>query len=114
VSVENPGYESHKMNCGASDESEGLPVLRIEGRYYRGRIARYNPKTGYGFVETPEGKHIFFYADQVRLDGNKNRKSDIRCGMVVGYDVGWTDRGIRVCRMKLFDKDRSRHLRNKE
>ena len=82
-------------------------LLRIDGRYYRGKIARYNPKTGYGFIETPEGKHIFFYADQVRLDGTKNKRSDIQCGAVVGYDVGWTDRGIRVCRMKLFDNSKA-------
>jgi cold shock CspA family protein len=90
------------MNGHEKDEGT---ARRIEGKYYRGRIARYNPKTGYGFVETPEGKHIFFYADQVRLDGTKRRKADIQRGLVVGYDVGWTDRGIRVCRMKLYDKE---------
>ncbi len=88
-----------------ASEKNGLDSRRIEGKYYRGKIARYNPKTGYGFVETPEGKHIFFYADQVRLDGTKRKKTDIQRGLVVGFDVGWTDRGIRISRMKLFDKD---------
>jgi cold shock CspA family protein len=79
--------------------------VKIEGKYYRGRIAKFNPKTGYGFVETREGSHIFFYADQIRLEGDQTRKSDIRPGKLVGFDVGWTDRGIRVCKMKILEEE---------
>ena len=79
--------------------------IKIDGKYYRGRIAKFNPKTGYGFVETGEGSHIFFYADQIRLEGNQTRKSDIRPGKVVGFDVGWTDRGIRVSKMKIVGEE---------
>jgi cold shock CspA family protein len=79
--------------------------IKIEGKYYRGRIAKFNPKTGYGFVETGEGSHIFFYADQIRLEGDQVRKSDIRPGKLVGFDVGWTDRGIRVCKMKIVGEE---------
>jgi cold shock CspA family protein len=79
--------------------------IKIEGKYYRGRIAKFNPKTGYGFVETREGAHIFFYVDQIRLEGKQSRKSDIQPGKVVGFDVGWTDRGIRVCKMKIVDEE---------
>jgi hypothetical protein len=43
---------------------------KIEGKYYRGRIAKFNPTTGYGFVEAQKGTHIFFYADQVRMEGD--------------------------------------------
>jgi cold shock CspA family protein len=78
--------------------------VKIEGKYYRGRIAKFNSKTGYGFVETGEGTHIFFYADQIRLEGDQTRKADIRPGKVVGFDVGWTDRGIRVCKMKIVEE----------
>ena len=81
--------------------------VKIDGKYYRGRIAKFNPKTGYGFVETGEGSHIFFYADQIRLEGDHNRKSDIRPGKTVGFDVGWTDRGIRVCKMKIVEEETS-------
>jgi len=79
--------------------------IRIEGKYYRGRIAKFNPKTGYGFVEDGDGSHIFFYADQIRLEGSRTRKSDIRPGRVVGFDVGWTDRGIRICKMKIVEQE---------
>ena len=82
-----------------------LDPIKIEGKYYRGRIAKFNPKTGYGFVETTEGTHIFFYVDQVRLEGKQSRKSDVRPGKTVGFDVGWTDRGIRVCKMKIVDDE---------
>ena len=79
--------------------------VRLEGKYYRGRIAKFNPSTGYGFVELAEGTHIFFYVDQIRLEGDRINKSDIRPGKTVGFDVGWTDRGIRICKMKIYDEE---------
>ena len=82
-----------------------LDPVKIEGKYYRGRIAKFNPNTGYGFVEMPRGTHIFFYADQIRLEGDQIRRSDIRPGRIVGFDVGWTDRGIRICKMKIYSEE---------
>jgi len=82
---------------------------KIEGKYYRGRIAKFNPTTGYGFVESQNGTHIFFYADQIRLEGQQSHKSSIRPGKVVGFDVGWTERGIRVCKMKIFNDEKEKH-----
>jgi cold shock CspA family protein len=79
---------------------------KIEGKYYRGRIAKFNPVTGYGFVESQNGSHIFFYADQIRLEGRQNHKSSIQPGKIVGFDVGWTERGIRICKMKIFQEEK--------
>jgi cold shock CspA family protein len=79
---------------------------RIEGKYYKGRIARFNPVTGYGFVESHKGTHIFFYVDQIRLEGKHSHKSCVRQGRTVGFDVGWTEKGIRVNKMKIFQNDR--------
>jgi len=76
---------------------------KIEGKYYRGRIAKFSPLTGYGFVELTTGTHLFFYFEQLRLEGEHNRRSDIRPGKTVGFDVGWTERGIRICKMKIYD-----------
>ena len=92
------------MNPNEKDHLIEMQSPRLEGRYYRGRIAKYNPKTGYGFVETPKGTQIFFYADQVRLEGTSKKRSDIRPGVLVGYDVAWTDRGVRISKMKLLGK----------
>lgn len=78
---------------------------KIEGKYYLGRIATFNPSTGYGFVEIRDGTHIFFYADQVRMEGTERTRSGIRPGNVVGFDVGWTDRGIRVSKLKIFPEE---------
>lgn len=96
------------MGAADEDRSNGpRPILvdpeRIEGKYYRGRIVRFNPKTGYGFVATPSGSHIFFYLDQVRLEGAKASKRDVQAGLVVGFDVGWTSRGLRVSKLKLME-----------
>ncbi len=99
-------HTERTMNPNEKESSQSSQPSLIEGKYYRGRIAKYNPKTGYGFVETPEGTHIFFYADQVRLEGAKKRKADIHPGLLVGYDVAWTDRGIRISKLKLLENDR--------
>jgi len=87
-----------------------MDVPKIEGKYYRGRIATFNPGTGYGFVRSRNGTHIFFYADQIRLEGARSNKSSIRPGELVGFDVGWTERGIRICKMKIFPEENERHL----
>jgi len=84
-----------------------LEPEKIEGKYYRGKIARFNPTTGYGFVELATGVHVFFYYDQVRLEGEHVRKSDIRPGKTVGFDVGWTEKGIRVCKLKVYDEQKT-------
>lgn len=78
-----------------------MDPIKVEGKYYRGRISTFNPSTGYGFVESRNGTQIFFYADQVRLEGPYTKRACIRPGSVVGFDVGWTDRGIRICKMKI-------------
>jgi|GEM_PF-1353986 len=81
---------------------------KIEGKYYRGRIAKFNPSTGYGFVELTTGTHLFFYLEQIRLEGDHNRKSDVRPGKTVGFDVGWTERGIRISKMKIYPEDEAK------
>jgi len=83
--------------------------LKVEGLYYRGWIKSFNPKSGYGFVETIGGDDIFFYADQVRLEGKYTRRSDIKPGKKVGFDVGWADRGLRVSKMNIFRETREKH-----
>ena len=78
--------------------------LKVDGLYYRGWIKSFNPKSGYGFIETVAGENVFFYAEQVRLEGKYNRRSDIQPGKKVGFDVGWADRGLRVCKMNIYEE----------
>lgn len=93
----------------AQDEKPNRPwpILvdpeRIEGKYYRGHIVRYNPQTGYGFVATRSGSHVFFYLDQVRLEGEKVSKRHVQAGLLVGFDVGWTSRGLRISKLKIIE-----------
>ena len=83
--------------------------LKVGGLYYRGWIKSFNPKSGYGFVETVGGDDVFFYADQVRLEGKYTRISDIKPGKKVGFDVGWADRGLRVSKMNIFRDKKDKH-----
>jgi len=43
-----------------------------------------------------KGREILFSFQHVVLLGQRRRFDDLREGMTVGFDVGWTSRGLRV------------------
>ena len=49
-----------------------------------------------GVVRSATGREISFAAAHVVLTGSIRRFEDLREGMPVGFDVGWTSRGLRV------------------
>jgi hypothetical protein len=63
-------------------------------------IVRLQPGRGTGLVRTGGGREIRFIAQFVDvLDGRSFR--DLREGMEVGFDVGWTSKGLRVTKIKI-------------
>jgi hypothetical protein len=66
------------------------------GRYYRGVIKRLFVGAGSGVVLSDTGREIPFLAQFVALTGEVERFENLREGMRVGFDVGWTSRGLRV------------------
>jgi hypothetical protein len=65
-------------------------------RFYSGTIKRLYVGSGMGIVRSGTGREIPFAQAHVLLVGPINRFEDLREGMPVGFDVGWTAKGLRV------------------
>jgi hypothetical protein len=65
-------------------------------RFYLGTIRKLFPGAGLGMVRSDSGKEIPFAALHVLIGGSVHRFDELREGMRVGFDVGWTSRGLRV------------------
>jgi len=66
------------------------------GRFYRGVIKRLFVGAGTGIVRSDSGREIPFIAAHVTVSGTIQRFDGLHEGMRVGFDVGWTARGLRV------------------
>ncbi|MBX3027706.1 hypothetical protein KF840_22655 [bacterium] len=64
--------------------------------FYVGTIRRLFPSAGLGMVRSDSGREIPFAAAHVIISGTVRRFEELREGMRVGFDVGWTSRGLRV------------------
>ena len=71
-------------------------------RFYVGRILRLHPGSRTGVVRSAGGRDVPFDVAGVRFlgDGGFAR---LREGMEVGFDLGWTSRGVRVTTLRPLD-----------
>ncbi len=74
---------------------------RFPGNFYQGMIERLDRARGRGVVRSHSGKEILFEFPHVTIVGASigGRMPGIDLisqGDVVGFDVGWTSRGLRV------------------
>ena len=70
--------------------------------FRQGKIIKFFPHSGYGFVRDQNGKEIYFHLDELRFVGEKRDRSYVLEGASVGIDVGRTSRGLRVTRLKIY------------
>ena len=73
-------------------------------RFYKGVIHKISADTESGVVRSDSGKQIPFVFPFLRLIGAP--RQDVRFlteGMRVGFDVGWTDKGLRIATIKIDD-----------
>lgn len=70
-------------------------------RYYQGTILRLYPGSRAGVVRTGNGRDIPFALADVRLIGTDATFASLREGMRVGFDLGWTSRGVRVTTLRI-------------
>jgi len=75
---------------------------QIDDKFRKGRIIKYFPQSGYGFVRDNNGKEVYFHLDELRFVGTKNDRRYVNEGAPVGFDVGRTSRGLRVTKLKLY------------
>ncbi len=76
-------------------------------RYYQGRIRRLLRGSESGVVRSDTGREVPFEFRFVVMRGSLRRFDDLREGMPVGYDVGWTSSGLRVTVIHAEPRDNS-------
>jgi hypothetical protein len=65
-------------------------------KFYRGRIKKLFHGTQMGVVRSGNGREIPFTFRHVTMIGQARRFEDLHEGMPVGFDVGWTSKGLVV------------------
>lgn len=81
-----------------SSTQEPSPLF---GKFYRGRIVRLRFGSQTGAIRSDSsGRVLPFRFSLVRLLGAQGF-SELREGMTVGFDVGWTSSGLRVSVIKV-------------
>ena len=87
------------LDDDAGDEVASEPLAEL---YYRGTLIRLSRGSRHGVVRSEAtGREIPFDLQHVVvLDGDGNpAELELREGLTVGYDVGWTSRGLRVTKL---------------
>lgn len=70
--------------------------------FHQGVISKLFPTNNMGLVRTESGREVPFSFEFVILLGEAKNPSDLREGQEVGYDLGWTPKGLQVTKIKVF------------
>lgn len=74
--------------------------------HYTGRVVRFSPPRGVGSVRSDGGREVPFDVRFLEVSGagrGSFARNALEEGMRVGFDVGWTSRGLRVTWMRPLD-----------
>lgn len=96
------GIGGSAVSPSDSSESTGSASDERNDKFRKGKIIKYFPQSGYGFVRDVNGREIYFHLDELRFVGAKNDRRYVTEGAPVGIDVGRTSRGLRVTRLKIY------------
>jgi hypothetical protein len=67
--------------------------------FHHGVITKLFPSNNTGFVRIESGREVPFSYEFVILSGAAKSVQDLKEGQAVGYDLGWTPRGLRVTKI---------------
>lgn len=62
----------------------------------KGKVIRFNPEKGFGFIKTDDGKDVFFHYSSLVMDGFKT----IDVNSIVEFDVQESEKGLRASNIK--------------
>jgi hypothetical protein len=79
-------------------------IARQSDLYHQGIITKLFPSNNTGFVRTESGREVPFSYEFVVLFGEAKSVQDLREGERIGYDLGWTPKGLRVTKIKTYPK----------
>ena len=74
--------------------------------HYLGHVARFSPPRGVGSVRSDSGREISFDVRFLEVFGvgrGRHARDALHEGMRIGFDVGWTSRGLRVTWIRRLD-----------
>src|SRR5215213_2653939 len=97
------GYKRGGYTMADTDQS--IKNLSGESAYHHGMITKLFPSNNTGIVRTESGRELPFSYEFVILLGRAKSTLDLREGEAVGYDLGWTPKGIMVTKIKTYPKD---------
>jgi hypothetical protein len=86
---------------GAGEDSTEDAFTPLGELFYRGTLIRLTRGGSFGVVRSArDGREIPFERQHVTVLGASGAgQVELREGMAVGYDVGWTSRGLRVTKL---------------
>ena len=70
--------------------------------YSKATVEEFYPRQGRGVVALDDGTRIAFDVGSVTFVGEKAHASYLQQGARVGYDVGVTSNGLRICALKVY------------
>lgn len=76
--------------------------MSLPDLFHRGIISKLFPTNNMGLVRTESGREVPFSFQLVELSGEAKKPGDLREGQEVGYDLGWTSKGLRVTKIKTY------------
>src|SRR3990167_8830872 len=87
---------------GVSDAEEEQGTGVRKDLFHQGVISKLFPSNNMGLVRAESGREIPFSFEFVVLLGAAKNPSDLREGQEVGYDLGWTSKGLRIKKIKAY------------
>jgi CspA family cold shock protein len=64
----------------------------------KGKVVRFNPKKGFGFIRSDDEQDIFFHYSSLNMDGFKTVNPEDE----VEFDLEKTDKGLRASNIKIL------------
>jgi len=87
---------------GVSDAEEEQGTGARKDLFHQGVISKLFPSNNMGLVRAESGREIPFSFEFVVLLGEAKKPADLKEGQEVGYDLGWTSKGLRVTKIKTY------------
>ena len=85
-----------------SRPEERQDAIEKKDLFHQGVISKLFPSNNMGLVRGESGREVPFSFEFVELLGEAKKPSELREGQEVGYDLGWTSKGLRVTKIKVY------------
>ncbi len=63
----------------------------------KGKVIRFNPKKGFGFIKSDDGKDVFFHYSSLEMDGYKTVEPNTE----VDFELLESDKGFKAAHVKV-------------